>query len=300
MGIKQTIFSTFAIVGLLIWPIMGQAKKSQSDQHVEVSLRKIGHELLLDAGDNTSRVMPVTQHEGRFVLQFASEFGFVPDSLVNAVEQVMAKARIADAYFVEVEQCDTKEVVYTYEVTGIEEEDLTLCYQRELPEDCYMILFTLMDGNGVNILSSPERFESIGQLYPEESYLSYVIAALVVILLLVVLYYLRNQRRRARADSNLIQLGDYYFDNLNTELIIHDQRIGLTSKEADLLRLLYDTVNTTVEREVILNMVWGDEGDYVGRTLDVFISKLRKKLEADAKVKIVNIRGVGYKLVMDV
>ena len=59
-------------------------------------------------------------------------------------------------------------------------------------------------------------------------------------------------------------------------------------------------VNTTVERDVILNMVWGDEGDYVGRTLDVFISKLRKKLEADSSVKIVNIRGVGYKLVTEV
>jgi DNA-binding response OmpR family regulator len=48
-----------------------------------------------------------------------------------------------------------------------------------------------------------------------------------------------------------------------------------------------------------LNKVWGDEGDYIGRTLDVFISKLRKKLEADSSIKIVNIRGVGYKLVMD-
>ena len=55
-----------------------------------------------------------------------------------------------------------------------------------------------------------------------------------------------------------------------------------------------------MERDVILNMVWGDEGDYIGRTVDVFISKLRKKLEFDSKVKIVNVRGVGYKLVMDV
>jgi DNA-binding response OmpR family regulator len=73
----------------------------------------------------------------------------------------------------------------------------------------------------------------------------------------------------------------------------------LTSKEADLLILLHNSVNTGIEREVILNEVWGDEGDYVGRTLDVFISKLRKKLEGDSSVKIVNIRGVGYKLVLN-
>ena len=95
-------------------------------------------------------------------------------------------------------------------------------------------------------------------------------------------------------------MGKYHFDKLNAELIIEEQRIELTSKEADLLMLLYDTVNTTVEREVLLNRVWGDEGDYIGRTLDVFISKLRKKLEFDTQVKIVNVRGVGYKLVMDV
>ena len=53
-----------------------------------------------------------------------------------------------------------------------------------------------------------------------------------------------------------------------------------------------------MEREKILATVWGDEGDYVGRTLDVFVSKLRKKLEADANVRIVNIRGVGYRLVL--
>ena len=63
--------------------------------------------------------------------------------------------------------------------------------------------------------------------------------------------------------------------------------------------MLYEKLNETVEKEVILKEVWGDEGDYVGRTLDVFISKLRKKLEADPNVKIVNIRGVGYKLVVE-
>ena len=63
------------------------------------------------------------------------------------------------------------------------------------------------------------------------------------------------------------------------------QSIELSSKETDLLFLLFSNENTTLEREHILNVVWGDEGDYVGRTLDGFISKLRKKLEADASVK---------------
>ena len=78
-----------------------------------------------------------------------------------------------------------------------------------------------------------------------------------------------------------------------------DESTELTSKEADLLVVLHSSVNNTIEREVILNSVWGDEGDYVGRTLDVFVSKLRKKLSADPNIKITNIRGVGYRLILN-
>jgi DNA-binding response OmpR family regulator len=100
-------------------------------------------------------------------------------------------------------------------------------------------------------------------------------------------------------NSNLIQFGDYKFDKRNMLLFRNDEKTDLTSKEADLLLLLYTAVNEVVERDVILNSVWGDEGDYVGRTLDVFISKLRKKIAADEKLKIVNIRGIGYKFIVN-
>jgi DNA-binding response OmpR family regulator len=82
-------------------------------------------------------------------------------------------------------------------------------------------------------------------------------------------------------------------------LILGNEVTELTGKEVALLTVLHDSVNQTVEREVILNKVWGDEGDYIGRTLDVFISKLRKKLAADPDLKIANIRGVGYKLIVN-
>ena len=82
-------------------------------------------------------------------------------------------------------------------------------------------------------------------------------------------------------------------------LTLINNTIELTSKESELLSLLYESVNHTVDRETILNKVWGDEGDYVGRTLDVYISKLRKKLENDSSIQLKNIRGVGYKLIIE-
>ena len=82
-------------------------------------------------------------------------------------------------------------------------------------------------------------------------------------------------------------------------LVFENKKIELTSKESDLLLLLHSSANATIKRENILKIVWGDEGDYVGRTLDVFISKLRKKLQRDPSIKISNIRGVGYRLILN-
>jgi DNA-binding response OmpR family regulator len=80
---------------------------------------------------------------------------------------------------------------------------------------------------------------------------------------------------------------------------IHDSNkvIQLTSREADLLRLLFADRNRSVNRNEILQRLWGNTDYFSGRSLDVFISKLRKYLSADDSVKIVNVRGVGYKLV---
>ena len=83
------------------------------------------------------------------------------------------------------------------------------------------------------------------------------------------------------------------------KLFYQNERTELTGKEAELLHLLYRQANSTIDRGIILKEVWGDEGDYVGRTLDVYISKLRKKLEADNRLKIINLRGIGYKLIID-
>jgi DNA-binding response OmpR family regulator len=126
--------------------------------------------------------------------------------------------------------------------------------------------------------------------------LPYVI---LLVLRSVVVFVLWKRKRSTATDPNIISLGKFNFNKRESELVLEEQRIELTSKEADLLLLLLEAVNTNVERETRLNLVWGDEGDYVGRTLDVFISKLRKKLEADPSIKIVNARSVGYKLMTD-
>lgn len=90
-------------------------------------------------------------------------------------------------------------------------------------------------------------------------------------------------------------LGIFVFDTENQTLVLTDQVKTLTKKEVQILKILFKYKNQVVSREVILNAVWGQNDYFVGRSLDVFITKLRKYLREDPKILISNIHGVGFK-----
>lgn len=297
MWLRPFKITSLTIACILLFISNSYAQDELDDKHIEVSLRMIGHQVLLNSDDSTSRVLPIIKENSQYRIQFESEFGFNPDDLVNTVNRIIKDTKMSDGYILEVEQCESGEVVYSYEMGDLENIDIIPCRARDQPKSCYSLLFTLTESKEATLNTTSD---SSKEPSTETSGVNYFIVVLVLALLVLVFFILWRKRDKSIIDPNLIALGKYRFDQRNSELIIAEQRIELTSKEADLLLLLYKTVNKTVEREVILNVVWGDEGDYVGRTLDVFISKLRKKLEADSSVKIVNIRGVGYKLVLDI
>lgn len=96
-------------------------------------------------------------------------------------------------------------------------------------------------------------------------------------------------------DEKLIQMGKYLFDVENYTLKCNDELKTLTKKEAHILKVLYKFKNQVVPREVILNAVWGQDDYFIGRSFDVFITKLRKYLKEEPTIKISNIHGVGFK-----
>jgi hypothetical protein len=286
-------------IAFLLFICIGFSPKSLSatrqgaEQHLEVALRMIGHQVLLSSGDSTSLVLPIRKEDGRYRIMFTEEFTLEPTVLAAIVARVFAETGITDSYIVEVEDCANKEIVYAYGVGKTKRTDIIPCVGRELPRGCYNLLFTNTDEIVLQTETSTKKESSTDASSP------YLIATLLALLIsLIAFIALRKRKISAVSNPNWIQIGNYFFDKLDTKLIFKKQKIELTSKEADLLLLLYTDLNSTVERDTILNRVWGDEGDYVGRTLDVFISKLRKKLELDPLVKIVNIRGIGYKLVI--
>lgn len=92
-------------------------------------------------------------------------------------------------------------------------------------------------------------------------------------------------------------IGNYLFDFTKQTLHFSELIITLTHREAELLSLLIENKNKILDRSIVLNKIWGNDDFFNGRSLDVFITKLRKKLNLDPNIQIINVRGQGYKLI---
>ena len=96
--------------------------------------------------------------------------------------------------------------------------------------------------------------------------------------------------------NNPVPIGRFVFDSFNMTLTIDNSERILTRKESGLLKLLCANINNLLPREVAMEIVWGENDYFIGRSMDVFIAKLRKYLKPDPNVKISNVHGIGFKL----
>lgn len=105
-------------------------------------------------------------------------------------------------------------------------------------------------------------------------------------------------RRKLEVNSEVLRIGKYHFDFPRQTLTYGmEDKSFLTHREAHLLFHLCKNRNEVLDRSLILNELWGNDDFFSARSMDVFISKLRKKLSKDENVQIVNVRGYGYKLI---
>jgi len=117
-------------------------------------------------------------------------------------------------------------------------------------------------------------------------------------LLLKIEIFLKRSQKNSNIDSPLYTIGKYQFDYTNFFLFNENEKIGLTQREAELLKLFFDNKNTVLKREKILSTLWGNDDYFTGRSLDVFISRLRKFLINEKGISIENIHGVGFRFKM--
>lgn len=108
--------------------------------------------------------------------------------------------------------------------------------------------------------------------------------------------FLRRSNPQSQENTNIYKLGNYKFDFQNQLLTINSNAKKLTLRESCLLELLIRNKDNIVKRETILTAVWGNDDYFSGRSMDVFISRLRKYLALDPTIEIVNFHSVGFKL----
>ena len=247
-------------------------------------IRKIGHSLLLQAGDSSSRVLPIKQvDEASFQLTFQSSFSFMPDSLVSIVRSQLAQHHLPADYVVEVAESSSQDVVYGFAI-GPDQADIIPCKGRVQPRGDYTVQIAFADFDASTRSTN--------------SYFLFLLAlASLGTLAFVGKAWVKQQRPGQVSEGRpTVFLGSYRFEE-KQEILRNDiETITLSAKETKLLRIFAAEPNCLIARDRLLKEVWEDEGVFTGRSLDVFISKLRKKLKNDTSLRLVNVRGKGYTL----
>ena len=162
-----------------------------------------------------------------------------------------------------------------------EEKGIIPCSGRELHKDCYMVT--------VRFTKAPETFTNNTKL---------IFLVLIIVLALVVfVFYKRKPKLIPTTQEDIYEtIGRYKFYPEQNKLIKEAIEISLSKKECELLSIFIAKPNQIIKRDELTKKVWEDNGVFVSRSLDTYISKLRKKLQEDPSIKLTNIHGIGYKL----
>ena len=279
-----------AVLTLLLLLLTGLPGYSDGGK-VLVTMRQIGHELLLASGDSTSWVAPIEEVDERtFLIRFQRPFAFKPASLVEIIDRQLQQNQGSLDYLVEVRQEQRNTVVYSYEVRQPMNRKAITCLSRIPPRGAYQIKIQF-DQPLVQLASTSSVAPLAWLLLP--------------VLLIGISWRFVNRKTSSlppvatRAPLTLVHLGPLTFCLEKQILRWGAERIELSSKESKLLKVLASSPNAVIDRNRLMDLVWGEEGVIVGRSLDVFVSRLRKKLQPALTVRIVNSHGRGYKLEID-
>ncbi len=282
---KRTMYSFLglAIAVFFTWMLSGPDEANDDFSEIaKISLRDVGNQLLLSKGDSTSLILPVIKlNDTKFELSFEDKLSFEPGTLVSIVKNSFQKSELSNNYRAEVVQCADKEVAYSYKVSEDIENTIVPCIGRFLPIQCYTIQFRFLDRKSAII---------------NKQILLYGFIFSVFFLAQWVLYKRKSETKSKENNAEYIAIGSFHFYPEQSKLVKEITEISLSNKECELLEIFVANPNQIIKRDELTKKVWEDNGVFVGRSLDTYISKLRKKLKDDTRIKLTNVHGVGYKL----
>lgn len=270
-------FAVFAFIMLL-----SSNKKSEPvPELVKIALRDVGNKLLLSNKDSTSLILPIQKiADLKYQLSFEKALAINPDSLVIIVARSFKQANLSLDYQIEVKQCEDLEVAYSFLKNANQGKSIIPCRGRIIPQKCYIIEVRFLEkiANSLN------------------KYFWFWIVLLLISLILTFVFFPKRKKTKSinLINEKSILIGKFHFYPNENKLMLETKEISLSKKEVELLSLFVANQNKIIKREELSKKVWEDHGVFVGRSLDTYISKLRKKLIEDETLKLTNIHGIGY------
>ena len=260
-------------------------------RHVNLALRRTAHKLLRQQGDSTSRIAPVQQiNDHTFAIRLEKSFAY--DGIPLLLQESLERHKIGTPYDVAVLDCTNGEVQLGYTFYDLTTPEGVACSGRVQQEGCHTLQVTF--SAPVTASAAPAGLWWAGTL-------GFLLAGFMGL----VWYRVARSKKSSietldqelvEDDSSLLHLGQTIFNPANQSLHVADMYHTLTYRETKLLRLFAEHPNQLLERNFILQSVWGDEGIIVGRSADVFVSRLRKILQNDPTLRLASVHGVGYRL----
>lgn len=250
-------------------------------EKVKIALRDAGNQLLLANQDSTSLILPIKALQPlKYKLSFEKPLKIEPDSLVRILDNSLSKTELPNEYLTEVLQCIDNEVAYSFDMKKSVDTDVIPCLGRDLPQNCYTIT--------VQFTNMP--------ITTKTSYGWYLLLATGFFIMSFGFFSKKTPSTITEPTEDHVALGSFYFYPEQNKLVKQATEINLSKKECEILALFVERPNQIIKRDDLTKAVWEDNGVFVGRSLDTYISKLRKKLQSDSNIKLTNVHGVGYKL----
>lgn len=284
---KMMLFSLIVSVVLLVGWGFTLVQNMDTDEgvfaeKVNLALRQTGHQLLALMGDHSSRILPIENPtENEFMLPLKNEFNY--DTLPFLLDAAFADYSIDGNYHVAVKDCDSGELILGYNLATFLKKEVP-CIGRKDWSNC----------NHVHVVFSHAKSNRAWNIAGFFGF------AILMMVFLFQFFHIRKRNKRNTVHpfnqhKSPKQVGHIIFDHQNQKIVIGEHEKNLTFRESKLLKYFVANPNQVLERKDLLAEVWGDEGVIVGRSLDVFISRLRKILKEDPSIQIKNVHGVGYR-----
>ena len=264
-------------------------QKDWKPESVNLALRQVAHQLYLICDNHTARIEAVEQ-SGPYVFSIRVEEYVDYDKLPALIDKALTDFGLPKKYEVALKNCEDDKIELGYTYVALTSNEVA-CRGREYELNCSKVQLTFYEQE------------------KDSSLLNYLLITMLlgsIIGLLLFKFassnkfdvYNEEEEDRSPLDTKdkSIELGKFRFNHNNQSLTTKEVVTSLTFRESKLLHYLVTNANQVLSRDQIQANVWEDEGVIVGRSLDVFISRLRKILKSDPSIQIKSVHGVGYRL----